>query len=105
MSNNLLERIFQILAVFFIGVAAFFLWQENFDGVFVSAVLGCISFFLSYRFQIKERLNKRELERLEKEFTDENYRGSLFEADFAENELADLELENGRKEEKIPIER
>ena len=57
-----MERFFQILAVILIGVAAFFLWRGNTDGVFVAAVLGAVSFFLSVRFQVKERLKKREIE-------------------------------------------
>ncbi len=57
-----MERFFQILAVILIGVAAFFLWRGNTDGVFISAVLGAVSFFLSVRFQVKERLKKREIE-------------------------------------------
>ncbi|MBA3692785.1 MAG: hypothetical protein H0W77_05005 [Acidobacteria bacterium] len=57
-----MERFFQILAVILIGVAAFFLWRGNIDGVFITAVLGAVSFFLSVRFQVKERLKKREIE-------------------------------------------
>ena len=57
-----MERFFQILAVILIGVAAFFLWRGNTDGAFISAVLGAVSFFLSVRFQVKERLKKREIE-------------------------------------------
>ncbi len=57
-----MERFFQILAVILIGVAAFFLWRGNTDAVFISAVLGAVSFFLSIRFQVKERLKKREIE-------------------------------------------
>ncbi len=55
-----LERIFQIIAVILIGVAAFFLWNGNKDGVFIAAVLGAVSFFLSIRFQVKERLKEKE---------------------------------------------
>ena len=55
-----MERLFQILAVILIGVAAFFLWKDNNDGVFVSAVLGAVCFFLSIRFQVKERMKLRE---------------------------------------------
>ncbi len=57
-----LERIFQIAAVILIGVAAFFLWRSNNDGVFVSAVAGAVCFFLSVRFQVKERLEQRKSE-------------------------------------------
>jgi hypothetical protein len=55
-----MERIFQTMAVILIGVAAFFLYRGNNDGVFVAAVLGAVSFFLSVRFQVKERLKLRE---------------------------------------------
>ena len=58
-----MERIFQVVAVIFAGVAAYFLWSDNNDGAFVSAVLGCVAFFLSIRFQVKERNRAREEER------------------------------------------
>ncbi len=61
-------KLFQILAAILTGVAAFFLWQGNYDGVFLFAVLSSVSYFLSFRFQVKERLDKREEERLEREF-------------------------------------
>ena len=60
-----MERFFQILAVILIGVAAFFLCRGNTDGVFISSVLGAVSFFLSVRFQVKERLKKKENETAE----------------------------------------
>ncbi len=50
-----LERSFQILTTVLLGVAAFFLWRNNMDGVFVSAVAGAVCFFVSIRFQITER--------------------------------------------------
>ena len=62
-----MERIFQILAAILAGVAAFFLWTGNNDGAFVSAALGCVSFFLSIRTQVKERNRKREAEQPAKE--------------------------------------
>ncbi len=55
-----MERFFQILAVILIGVAAYFLWRGNSDGTFVAAVLGAVAFFLSIRFQVKEKLKTRE---------------------------------------------
>jgi hypothetical protein len=58
-----MERIFQLVAVIFAGIAAYFLWSGNNDGAFVSAVLGCVAFFLSIRFQVKERNRIREEER------------------------------------------
>lgn len=57
-----LESFFKILAVVFIAVASFFLWQGNKDGVFISAVLGAVCFFLSVRFEIVKRNKQREAE-------------------------------------------
>ena len=54
-----LERLFQLLAAILIGVAVFFLLKGNIDGLFVSAVLGAVCFFLSIRFQVRERLDRR----------------------------------------------
>ena len=56
-------RILQILAVILVGIAAYFLWMENKDGVFVSAVLSACCLFLSIRFQAKARLDKHAAER------------------------------------------
>ena len=61
------ERIFQIIAAILAGIAAYFFWNRNPDGAFVSAVLGCVAFFLSIRFQVKERNQAREAERAEAE--------------------------------------
>jgi len=60
-----MERVFQITAVILTGVAAYFLWRENADGVFVAAVLGAVAFLLSVRFQVKGRLKQRENEAVE----------------------------------------
>lgn len=57
-----MEMFFKILAAILAGVAAFFMWKGNADGAFVSAVLGAVCFFLSIRFQVKERNRQRELE-------------------------------------------
>jgi hypothetical protein len=57
-----MERVFQIVAVILAGIAAYFLWDGNKDGAFVSAVLGCLAFFLSVRAQVKERNRLRETE-------------------------------------------
>ena len=58
-----MDRVFQIAAVVFAGIAAYFLWAGNKDGAFVSAVVGCVSFFLSIRAQVKQRNLEREAER------------------------------------------
>ena len=67
-----MERIFQITAVILIGVAAFFLWKGNNDAMFVSAVGGAVCFFLSVRFQVKDRMQQREKETHKFETTDKH---------------------------------
>ncbi|CAN5334194.1 hypothetical protein BH10ACI1_BH10ACI1_24280 [soil metagenome] len=54
-----MERLFQILVVILIGVAAFFLWQGNYEALFISAVVGAVCFFLSVRFQVGARVKQR----------------------------------------------
>jgi predicted membrane protein len=54
--------VFQVLAVVLAGIAAYFLWQDNNDWFFAATVLGALSFFLSVRFKVKERLRRREAE-------------------------------------------
>ncbi len=61
-STRKMDRVFQIVAVIFAGIAAYFMWSGNNDGAFVSAVLGCVSFFLSIRFQVKDRNQARKME-------------------------------------------
>ncbi len=58
-----MERFFQILAVILVGVAAVFLWRREFDAVFISAVVGAVCFFISVRFQVKDRIKNREIEK------------------------------------------
>ena len=58
-----MERVFQIIAVGLLGLAAYFLWTGSTDAAFAAAVLGCVSFFLSIRMQMKERTRIREEER------------------------------------------
>ena len=52
-----MERMFQILAVVLVGAAAFFLWRSDTDTAFVTGVLGICAFFLSIRFQLKNRVD------------------------------------------------
>lgn len=58
-----MDRIFQIVAVILGATAAYFLWVGNKDGAFVSAVVACVAFFLSIRFQVKTRNAEREADR------------------------------------------
>ncbi|MEP6704475.1 MAG: hypothetical protein ABJB34_06700 [Acidobacteriota bacterium] len=57
-----MDRVFQIAAVILAGIAAYFFWAGNTEGAFVSGVLGSVSFFLSVRFQAKERNRVRDSE-------------------------------------------
>ena len=58
-----MERVFQVSAGALAVAAAYFLWVGNKDGAFVSAVIACVTFFLSVRFQVKARNSVREAER------------------------------------------
>lgn len=58
----MIERIFQVLAVVLMAVAIYFFWDDNKDYGFVSLVLSCCSFFLSYRFHLKEKHREREIQ-------------------------------------------
>ena len=57
-----MEKTFQILAAVLIGVAAFFVWKSNTDGVFIAAVAGAVCFFLSVRFEVGKRVKQRKAE-------------------------------------------
>lgn len=58
-----MERVFQAAVVAFVAAAAVFFYYGNVDGVFISVVLACLSFFLIVRFQVKGRLVEREMAR------------------------------------------
>ncbi len=55
-----MELVFKIVAVILVGIAAFFYWQGNTDGMFVSLVLAVCAGFLNYRFQAKSDLKDEE---------------------------------------------
>lgn len=57
-----MDRIFQILAIFLAGIAAYFLWEADNEKAFLSGVLAAVSFLLSIRFQIKGRMDQRRAE-------------------------------------------
>lgn len=58
-----MERFFQIMGAMLAGVAVFFWWKDNNDAMFISTVIGAVCFFLSFRFQVKERMQQREREK------------------------------------------
>lgn len=55
-----IDRLFQILIVIFAAAGVYFWTEGNKDGIFASVVLASISFFLSVRFQAKDRMKQRE---------------------------------------------
>ena len=50
---------FKILAAAFAVAAAVFLWRDDMDAAFATAVFGAVCFFLSIRFEVKKRLALR----------------------------------------------
>ncbi len=52
----MIERIWIGLAAALVIVAAAFLWRNNVSAAFVTATLGAVAWFLSYRAQIRARL-------------------------------------------------
>jgi hypothetical protein len=50
------ERIWIIVAAVMVIVAVTLLWRNNVSAAFVTATLGAVAWFLSYRAQIRARL-------------------------------------------------
>lgn len=65
------ERIWIILAAVMVVVAAAFLWRNNMSAAFVTATLGAVAWFLSYRAQIRARLAATEADPNEQETTED----------------------------------
>ncbi|HVS20608.1 MAG TPA: hypothetical protein VHD88_02105 [Pyrinomonadaceae bacterium] len=69
------ERIWIIVAGVFVVVAAVFLWRNNLSATFVTATLGAVAWFLSYRVQLRAKISANDHDPTEKEITsdtDEN---------------------------------
>jgi len=65
------ERLWIIVAAVMVVVAAALVWRNNMSAAFVTATLGAVSWFLSYRAQIQAKLAATESEPEEPE-TDED---------------------------------
>ena len=50
------ERIWIMLAAAMVIVAAAFLWRNNMSAAFVTATLGAVAWFFSYRAQMRAKL-------------------------------------------------
>ena len=60
------ERLWSIATGLSLLVAAFFLWRNNLSAAFVSATLGVVAWFLSYRAQLRAKMaNETEAEPIE----------------------------------------
>jgi hypothetical protein len=55
----MLVRLFQLLAVVLVGLAAWFFSRGQNEPAFVAAVLAACSYLLNLRFQIKRRIATR----------------------------------------------
>ena len=51
-----IERIFTIVSGLLLLVALIFLWRNNLSAAFVSATLGVVAWFLSYRAQLRAKI-------------------------------------------------
>ncbi len=103
MSNKTLENLFLYAAFGFAGVAGFLLLRENYESVFIFFVLAFVSYFLSFRFQVKERLDQREAERIEQETNELDFNRNILQEN---RSLFDIEETNFDKQaEKQPLEK
>lgn len=54
------ERVWMIGSGVLLLVAAVFLWRNNLSAAFVTAALGACAWFLSYRVQLRKKINDDE---------------------------------------------
>ncbi|HVS82916.1 MAG TPA: hypothetical protein VHE60_14400 [Pyrinomonadaceae bacterium] len=66
------ERIWIIVAGLFVVAAAVFLWRNNLSAAFVSAALGAVAWFLSYRSQLRARIAAAERDSGEQQTSEES---------------------------------
>ena len=72
MTPAMIERIWIIVSVLLLITAAVFLWRNNLSAVFVTAALGAVAWFLSYRSQLRARLAVAEHDSSEQRTTEES---------------------------------
>ena len=53
----MIERVWIMLSGMLLVLAAFFIWRNNFPAAFVSAALGACAWFLSYRGEMKKKID------------------------------------------------
>jgi len=54
------ERVWMVVSGLLLLVAAVFLWRNNLSSAFVTAALGACAWFLSYRAQLRKKINDDE---------------------------------------------
>jgi len=57
----MIERLWIIASGMLLVLAAVFLWRNNLPAAFVTAALGACAWFLSYRTQLRKKINDDEL--------------------------------------------
>jgi hypothetical protein len=53
----MIKRAWIVLSGMLLVLAAFFVWRNNFSGAFVTAALGACAWFLSYRDEMKKKID------------------------------------------------
>jgi hypothetical protein len=66
-----MERIWIIIAGLLVIVAAVFLWRNNLSAAFVTAALGAVAWFLSYRSKLRAQVAAAELDSDEQHNSDD----------------------------------
>ena len=66
------ERIWIIVAAVMVAVAGAFVWWNNMSAAFVTATLGAVAWFLSYRAQIRAKFGATEVESNEPEIYEDS---------------------------------
>lgn len=66
------ERIWIIIAALFALGAGVFLWRNNMPAAFVTATLGAVAWFLSYRVQLRAKIDAAEEESNEQDTHEES---------------------------------
>jgi F0F1-type ATP synthase assembly protein I len=67
-----MERIWLIAASLLLIAAAVFLWRNNLSAAFVSAALGAVAWFLSYRSKLRAQVTASERDSGEQEASEES---------------------------------
>ena len=66
------ERIWIIIAALLAAAAGVLLWRNNMPAVFVTATLGAVAWFLSYRTQMRAKIDAAEQESNEQDSHEES---------------------------------